>query len=84
MMNENEKEKDDMYSDLPMPKVAAVSGWLTCTFICFAVTFAAKAITCAVAGWDIKLDIIDVAIAVIVGTIVHNRNRRNYKAKKKD
>ena len=80
----SEDKQNDMYSDLPMPKVAAVAGWLTCTFVCFAVTFAAKAITCAVVGWDIKLGIIDVAIAVIVGTIVHNRNRRNYKTKKDD
>lgn len=62
------------YDDLPMPKVAAVAGWLTCCIICLGVLLAGKALVGVFSDWSIKIRVSDIVIALVVGTVFHLKN----------
>ena len=77
------EEEQGLYDDLPMPKIAAIVGWLTCCIVCLGVLLAGKALVGVFTDWSIKIRISDIVIALVVGTIFHFKNRKGRQKKGK-
>lgn len=67
----------DSLDNLPMPKVSAVSGWLAYCVICFGALLAGKAVVGGFSDWSIKINVSDIIIALVVGTVLHFKSNKN-------
>ena len=76
------KDKEEgLYDDLPMQKVAAIAGWLTCCIICLGILLAGKALVGVFGDWSVKIRVSDIVIAIVVGTVIHFKNLKSQKRK---
>ena len=74
-------KEQGLYDDLPMPKVAAIVGWLTCCVICLGVLLSGKALVGVFGDWSVKIRVSDIVIALVVGTVVHFKNLKGHQKK---
>ena len=70
-------KKQGLYDDLPMPKVAAVTGWLTCCVSFFGLLLAGKALVGIFGDWSVKIKVSDIVIALVAGTVFHLKNLKD-------
>lgn len=68
----DEQEKNGLYDDLPMPRVAAMVGWIVMCVICLGLVVLGRSVGHLVmgGGFKFKVGIFDIVLSIVVGTFV--------------
>lgn len=68
----DDQEKNGLYDDLPMPRVAAVVGWIVTCAVCLGLCILGRSVGHLMMGdgFMFKVSIFDIVLSIVVGTFL--------------